>query len=297
MSAHRKNTLVVDFSTLPKRPVLDQVEEFLKKHIKLDMADVKSIQLHHLDNCVFIEMNNSSVAPRLHKQHHLQHSFIYEGVDYYVPVYVDGPTTTVKIHDLPPQMPNSHIINNLQQYGKVLSIQNEVWKNFFSGIPNGVRVVRMRIVKPLPVYVTVDNYRSYVSYPKEPQRTSPTASAKQAKQHVPSSTNSEQNSNSNQFAPPSAHSESSDNSTDDDDDGMDEDGNSNSNEQDNQYETATEPNGKRRLSTDTSNSGTKDENEPKRSCSQSRKIDEKGNNSEWKVYHTRSRRKNESDVK
>lgn len=241
-------------------------------------------------------MNNASVAPRLHKQHHLRHSFIYEGVDYFVPVYVDGPTTTVKIHDLPPQMPNSLITKNLQQYGKVLSIQNDVWKNYFSGVPNGVRVVRMRMEKPLPVYITVDSHRSYVSYPKEPLRTSSNVTEKQA---LPGPS-SEQKRNENQRAPQSVHSDSSDDDTgddDNDDDGGDNDDDGSSNEHDNREETTVESSGKRRLSTETSHSGTTVENEPKRSCSRNRQIDEQRTNAEWKVYQTRSRRKNESEAK
>lgn len=62
MSSYRKNTLVIDFSILPKRPPLDQVEDFLKTFIKLDMADVKNVQLHNLKNCVFVEMSDAGVA-------------------------------------------------------------------------------------------------------------------------------------------------------------------------------------------------------------------------------------------
>lgn len=202
------------------------MEEFLKHRIKLDMADVKSIQLHHLENCVFVEMNNASLAPQLQKQHHLRHSFVYEGRDYFVPVYVDGPNTIVKIHDLPPQMSNTAISNYMQQYGKVISIQNDVRKNFFPGVPNGVRVVRMRIEKPLPSYVAVDGHRSYISYPKadtKQQQRTPSITTATSKSQVPSTSSNEK--------APSAHS-ADDSNDDNDDDGdesnNDDDGNSNS---------------------------------------------------------------------
>ncbi|XP_062550585.1 uncharacterized protein LOC134215401 [Armigeres subalbatus] len=165
--SHRRNTLVVDFSVLPKRPPLDQVKEFLEEDIKIDMADVKTIQLHNLKNCVYIEMHDSGVAPRLQKQHHLKHSFEHLGVHYYIPVYVDGPDTTIRIHDLPPRMANKIISDHIEQYGKVISIHNEVWKNFFPGVPNGVRVVRIRLEKTIPSHIVVDNHTTLVTYRKE----------------------------------------------------------------------------------------------------------------------------------
>ncbi|XP_021706470.1 nucleophosmin-like [Aedes aegypti] len=145
--------------------------------------------------------------------------------------------------------------------------------------------------KSLPVYITVDGHRSYVSYPKEQQRTSSSAIEKQAEPHAPSS---EQKSNEKRCAPPPAHSESSEDDTGDDDDD-DDDGDDN--DDDNRNETTVEPSGKRRLSTETSHSGTTVENEPKRSCSQNGQTADKRNNSDWKVYQTRSRRKNESEPK
>lgn len=110
----------MDFSVLPKRPSLNQVEEFLKKFIKLDMADVKSIRLHNLNKIVYMIMIDASAAPRLHKQHHLQYYFVHEGVTYNIPVYAEGPTRTVRILDLPPHMSDDVITKHLQQYGKVI---------------------------------------------------------------------------------------------------------------------------------------------------------------------------------
>ncbi|KXJ71031.1 hypothetical protein RP20_CCG021712 [Aedes albopictus] len=121
------------------------------------MADVRSIQLHSLKNCVYIEMHNAGVPPRMAKQHNLQHSIKYKESCYYIPIYVDGPTTTIRIHDLSPQMSNSIISDYLAQYGDVISVSNEVWKHYFVGLPNGVRVVRMKMKKPVPAHITIDN--------------------------------------------------------------------------------------------------------------------------------------------
>lgn len=70
----------------------------------------------------------------------------------------------VKVHDLPPQMPNHLIASHLQQYGDVLSIRDEVWKDFFPGIPNGVMVVRMKIVAPIPSFLEIEKETAYIKH-------------------------------------------------------------------------------------------------------------------------------------
>lgn len=286
MTLHRKNTLVVDFSVLPKRPIMAQVEEFLKDRIKLDMADVKSIQIHNLKNCVFIEMNDAGVAPRLQKQHHLRHWFIDNGINYHVPVYVDGPTTTLRIHDLPPQMCNTVISNSMQQYGKVLAIQNKVWKNFFSGIPNGVRIVKMRLEKTVPSHIVVNNHPSLVTHQKANEQSGRGDTLPPVKVHNDKNNNQR---NSDDL------SESSETSDDDDENSSNNDNGEHNNNGD--IETAELESGKRRLSTESS-IGTKGENQPKRSCSQGGQkcnvTSEKNhsrNDQEWKIYNTRSKKK------
>ncbi|XP_062716160.1 protein PFC0760c-like [Aedes albopictus] len=285
MSQYRKNTLVVDFGVLPRRPALEEAEKFLKCFVKLDMADVRSIQIHNIKNCLFIEMNDPGVAPRLQKLHHLQHCFVLEGVKYYIPVYVDGPTTTVRIHDLPPQMCNNSIADHLQQYGRVISIHNEVWKNFFSGIPNGVRVVRMRLDKPIPSHIVVNSHGTYVSYPNNSDQQA-IRSTKQKQQKTPSSSVKGQKNDDNQCDTIEPEAARSDRDGGDDDDNDNDDGNTDvENENDVNLETDS---AKRRLSTESTN-GTRDENLAKRSCNEN--VQNSG--STWKVI-TRSKKKNMS---
>ncbi|XP_062542284.1 uncharacterized protein LOC134210257 [Armigeres subalbatus] len=282
--SHRKNTLVVDFSVLPKRPPLEQVKKFLEESIKLDMADVKSIQLHNLNNCVFIEMNDAGVAPRLQKQNHLKHSFLHLGVFYHVPVYVDVPTTTIKLHDLSPRMPNTTISNHLKQYGKIISIQNETWKNFFPGVLNGVRVVRMMVEKPIPSRIVIENEPTLVTGQKpnnQPQPKCPVAAAERTST-MPSNSSKHTTTDPLSVQTETIESENDDDESDDDDNILFGPG-------------TTAASAKRRLpAASETASDTRDDNIPKRSCgddvydtSNSREQNE----SDWKTYNTRSRKK------
>ncbi|XP_062537841.1 uncharacterized protein LOC134206166 [Armigeres subalbatus] len=301
---HRRNTLVVDLSALPKRPSLNVVKELLEKKLKLNMDEVKNIQLHNIKNCVFIEVSNEGVALRLQKQHHLRHSFVYLDVDYYIPVYVDGPTATVRLHDLPPQMSNTTITQHMEQYGKIISIHNEVWKNFFPGIPNGVRVIRLRQEKQIPSHIIVENEPTLVTIrdPNKLAKTHPKATSAAV-------ASNERNSNEDGKAPVDQQNidekQSKTNNPPPTRDDLCEDDENNNDDDDSDNDSETEYNSKlqsgaatakRRLSTGT-NETNATEQESKKACGdrccqgEQECSEENSSDAGWKIYNTRSKKK------
>lgn len=167
MYSVRKNTLVVDFNVLPVRPDVGRVHHFLENEIKLNIADVNSIQLHHTRNCVYIEMKDRDIALRYEKAHNIQRSFIYNDKPFKIPVYVDSEAVTVRVCDLPPSMPHTTVGNFMMRFGDVISIQNERWKNYFGGVFNGVRVLQMRLKQSIPSFITIDNQMATVHHPNQ----------------------------------------------------------------------------------------------------------------------------------
>ncbi|EDS44991.1 conserved hypothetical protein [Culex quinquefasciatus] len=149
MSAVRKNPLVVDFSVLPERPKLEVVQRFVEKGLGIVSSDLRSIQLHNIRHCVLIEMVDPAAAIKIASENHLKYAFkTHPAIR--IPVYVDDNTVDVRVHDLPLDLPNIKITEAMQQYGEVLTIRDEVWRNFFAGVPNGVRVLKMKLSKPVP---------------------------------------------------------------------------------------------------------------------------------------------------
>lgn len=154
MSAARKNPLVVDFSVLPERPKLEVVQRFVEKGLGIVASDLRSIQLHNIRHCVLIEMADQAAALKIATEHHLKYAFkAHPAIK--IPVYIDDNTVDVRLHDLPLDLPNTKITEAMQHYGEVLTIRDEVWRNFFAGVPNGVRVLKMKLSKPVPSYITV----------------------------------------------------------------------------------------------------------------------------------------------
>ncbi|XP_058822321.1 uncharacterized protein LOC131683927 [Topomyia yanbarensis] len=75
---------------------------------------------------------------------------------YFGYVHMENDMVDVRIHDLAPRTKKDYIKQIMSQYGEVESITNDTWRNFFTGIPNGVRIVRMRVTKPISSYMTIE---------------------------------------------------------------------------------------------------------------------------------------------
>lgn len=164
MTGYRRNSVILDFHVIPARPKAEQVKDFLLKKMKIDMGKTKNIQFCISKSQVIIEVESAALAEELIAQHNEQHSMEHEGKQYKIPVRSIDNAIEVKVHDLPPHMPNRLIAKQLSQFGEVLSVKDDTWKEFFPGMPNGVRSVRIVLKKPIPSYVIVENDTAYVKY-------------------------------------------------------------------------------------------------------------------------------------
>lgn len=157
---------MLDTSVLPKRPSIADIKQFLDCELKLDMSLVKSIQMHNVKHVIYLAMHSEETAANIALNQHLKHFMSCEGkrLTIPLPIYVDSCAVDVRLHDLPEEIENHTIINHMQQYGEVISIRNDVWRSYFPGLSNGVRIVRMKLTLPIPSYITVFEETTYVSY-------------------------------------------------------------------------------------------------------------------------------------
>lgn len=165
MSVQRKNTIVVDFGILPTRPEVAKIQQFLDKEIQLQLSDVHNIQLHNIRGCVLIEVKDSDTAARYQREHNNRHVILHGDKAFRIPVYVENEAVPVRVLDLPPAMKHATVIDFLSQYGQVQSVTRERWKNFFPGVYNGVRILHMKIERPIPSYVTIAGHETSILYP------------------------------------------------------------------------------------------------------------------------------------
>lgn len=130
----------------------------------VDTEMIENLQASITKAQVFVEVESEKLAEEIVAKHNLKHTIELEQMEYAIPLFTADNAVEVKVHDLPPRMPNDLIVKQLLGYGEVLSIKNGVWKEYFPGKANGIRIFRMKIRKPIPSYITVEGETAYVMY-------------------------------------------------------------------------------------------------------------------------------------
>lgn len=128
------------------------------------MQQIKNLQLSISKSYVFLELESADLVEQLVVENNKKFFIASEKGDVAIPLYIADGAIDVKVHDLPPYMPNSIIAKHMESYGEILSVKNDTWHDFFPGIPNGVRIVRIRLNKGIPSYINIDNETAYVRY-------------------------------------------------------------------------------------------------------------------------------------
>lgn len=164
MEDYRRDSVYLDFSGMPVRPKLDKVYELISKQIKLDVAKVNCIQPSMTKSRVIIELKSQSYVEQLVAEHSLKHSIEHNNEQYAIPIVPYDNAIEVRVADLPSYVSTETITKYLGPYGEVLSTQDEVWKNFWPGLPTGVRLVRIRIQKLIPSYIPIHTHTAYITY-------------------------------------------------------------------------------------------------------------------------------------
>ena len=128
------------------------------------MKNVKTIQLRTLDDHVAIMFSSASIAARFVDENKSQCFTTSDGLVSPMPCWIDEECTTVRVHDLPPEMPHRDIWTDMEKYGKVTQIYHEYWRTLFKGVKNGVRIIKMIPNKPIPSYIIIGGYRTGCTY-------------------------------------------------------------------------------------------------------------------------------------
>ena len=164
MDDYRKDSVYLDFSGMPVRPKLEKIHELISKKIQLDMNKVNCIQPSMTKARVIIELKSQAYVEELVAGHSLKHTVEINNKEYAIPIVPYDNAIEVRIADLPSYFSTETIARHLAQYGEVLSTQTEVWKNFWPGLPTGVRLARMRIKKPIPSYIPMATHTAFITY-------------------------------------------------------------------------------------------------------------------------------------
>lgn len=156
------STFVVNFRVLPNRPKTGDISDFLTQKLGFDLSKLKHLQI--IDSRVFVGTDSPREAQDIVQEHNLKHEVQQDGKTFRIPLSMEDGAVEVRLHEIRPRINNQQVAQRMGEYGEVLSIREDVWRDHFPGIPNGVRLVRMKLQKPIPSYITVENERTLVTY-------------------------------------------------------------------------------------------------------------------------------------
>lgn len=128
------------------------------------MAKVNCIQPSMTKARVIIELKSQAYVEELVAEHSSKHTVEHNNKQYAIPLVPYDNAVEVKVADLPSYFATEAVAKHLAPYGDVVSTQEEVWKNFWPGLPTGVRLIRMRIKKPIPSYVPMATHTAFISH-------------------------------------------------------------------------------------------------------------------------------------
>lgn len=162
MASTVDRTFVISFRSVPSKLKYIDISNFIVQKLNFELHQIKHLQV--TNGRVYVGTESPEVAQSMVQEHNMKHQVEFDGKLYTIPISMEDGTIEVKIHDLRPKINNQQLVNRMKEYGVVTAIREETWKDFFPGVPNGVRILRMKLLKPIPSYITVEAEMTLVTY-------------------------------------------------------------------------------------------------------------------------------------
>lgn len=162
----RENTFRIDYANVPKKPLSEEVHQFVGATLGLKREEVMRIQYSRNLGIAFIKTTSLEVAQKTVEEHDDKHILTVDGKTYKLHLEMEDGAVEVKLFNLSEDVTTDKITKFLDAYGEVLAIREEFWdeKHLFAGLPSGVRVARMVVRKNIASYVTIDSEMTHVAY-------------------------------------------------------------------------------------------------------------------------------------
>lgn len=162
----RENTFRIDYANVPKKPLSEEVHQFVGGTLGLKREDVMRIQYSRNLGIAFVKTACLQVAQKIVEENDDKHEITVDGKPYKLRLEMEDGAVEVKLFNLSEDVTNDKIVKFLNAYGEVLSIREELWdeKHLFAGLPSGIRVVRMVVKKNIASYVTIDSEMTNLVY-------------------------------------------------------------------------------------------------------------------------------------
>ena len=167
----RANTLVCTFDPASPRITAWDIHEWIHGTLQLPEQEVLLVQIDGLRRQVYIKLtsNEQMISIIQRTSGSVEYKYI-TGEIFRVAIDVAGlGAKRIRIANLPPEVPDDVIKNTLNQYGKVMDIQSEIWPTSYRyQVSNGIRNAHMVLAKHIPPNLTVAGHKVLTSYDGQP---------------------------------------------------------------------------------------------------------------------------------
>lgn len=168
--SYRKTTVKITFAPRFARPKAYEIEHFLREELKIDPQYVIGIHFSITSSVVYLKLSNDTVCDKLVRDHQNGLKFKHSDGNVGAVTIDHAGIRTIRVFELPFEVPEKEVITALQPYGRVLSHVHEKWTTFTTyPVLNGVRQVRIDLTKHVPSYLTIGGCRAIIIYDGQPK--------------------------------------------------------------------------------------------------------------------------------
>lgn len=168
----RKDTIKFTFSRKYVRPKPLEIKLWFEEKVKIRGDDIDGVHLSFVQNAVYLKFKDPAkcraVIDACGGKIKFNHS---DGNVSEVQVSQAGlGIRTVRVFELPFEIPAEEIDAAFQPYGTVISNEEEKWPEAHMWpVRNGVRQVKIELLRHLPSYMNICGYRALIMYDGQPR--------------------------------------------------------------------------------------------------------------------------------
>lgn len=167
----RRDTLKFVFDCNYARPKSYEIEAWIEESLKSSFGDIIGVHLSIVSSTVYIKFRSPEICDEIVQSRagNLKFKHCDGNVGEVKVTHAGFGIRTVRIFELPFEVPAEDINAALAKYGKVVSNVAEKWMSFKVPVLNGVRQVKIELKTHIPSYISICGYRAIIMYDGQPR--------------------------------------------------------------------------------------------------------------------------------
>ncbi|PSN45054.1 hypothetical protein C0J52_04005 [Blattella germanica] len=162
----------LQFQPTAKKPLSVELHLWIQHELNLGPEQVEMLPLNTQEKTVYLKVKSSNIFAKLIQDFGGAATFQYQdGECTQIKIeQADVPVSTVRVFNLPLEIPNSVIAQALTRYGVISSIRNEQWNvDYPFPVNNGIRAIKMEVKQPIPSSLMIAGFPAHITYLGQPQ--------------------------------------------------------------------------------------------------------------------------------